>query len=234
MDGQCQDEFRHCTDPGSDQEWINITFRWIKQHVASCSFLRTGVACCLPTCARGFSLSGTELVEKGGFRAFWLLFGALCILGVLALLVISLVCTRLGCQRCASCCTRPVGGVWWRHYLCYTWGVCWVAQKKLPVKKFGMVFMVSSCICWLQWDGPSGPTSDLYFIETASRNARSCQLNRQIPSFSTLQAPFRAFGRCINDQSCGLTPFHQAFATSRVLGSWSHSNSAITKPNRSI
>ena len=30
MDGQCQDEFRHCTDPGSDQERINITFRWVK------------------------------------------------------------------------------------------------------------------------------------------------------------------------------------------------------------
>ena len=26
MDVQCQDEFRHCTDPGSDQERINITF----------------------------------------------------------------------------------------------------------------------------------------------------------------------------------------------------------------
>ena len=39
MDGQCQDEFRHCTDPGSDQERINITFRWVKQPVASCSFV---------------------------------------------------------------------------------------------------------------------------------------------------------------------------------------------------
>ena len=49
MDGQCQDEFLHCTDPGLEQERINVTFRWIKQHVASCPFLRTGVACCLPT-----------------------------------------------------------------------------------------------------------------------------------------------------------------------------------------
>ena len=47
MDGQCQDEFRHCTDSCLEQERINITFRWVKQHVASCSFLRTGVACCL-------------------------------------------------------------------------------------------------------------------------------------------------------------------------------------------
>ena len=81
MDGQCQDEFRHCTDPGSDQERINITFRWVKQHVASCSFLRTGVTCCLPTCARGFSFSDTGIVGIGSFWAFWLLLGTLCILG---------------------------------------------------------------------------------------------------------------------------------------------------------
>ena len=83
MDGQRQDEFRHCTDPGSDQERINITFRWVKQHVASCSFLRTGVTCCLPTCARGFSFSDTVIVGIGSFWAFWLLLGTLCILGVL-------------------------------------------------------------------------------------------------------------------------------------------------------
>ena len=29
MDGQCQDEFLNCTDPGLDHEWINVTFRWI-------------------------------------------------------------------------------------------------------------------------------------------------------------------------------------------------------------
>ena len=96
MDGQCQDEFRHCTDPGSDQERINITFRWIKQHVASCSSLTTGVACCLPTCARVFSFSGTEIVGKGSFLSFWLLLGILCILGVLALLVITLCVQGLG------------------------------------------------------------------------------------------------------------------------------------------
>ena len=43
VDGLCQDEFLHCADPGSDQERINITFRWVKQHVASCSFLRSGM-----------------------------------------------------------------------------------------------------------------------------------------------------------------------------------------------
>ena len=34
MDGQCQDEFLHCTDPGLEQERIIVTFRWIPQHAA--------------------------------------------------------------------------------------------------------------------------------------------------------------------------------------------------------
>ena len=34
MDGQCQDEFLHCTNPGLEREWINVTFRWIRQHTA--------------------------------------------------------------------------------------------------------------------------------------------------------------------------------------------------------
>ena len=40
MDGQCQDEFLHSTDPGSEQERINVTFRWIQQHVAFLSFFK--------------------------------------------------------------------------------------------------------------------------------------------------------------------------------------------------
>ena len=54
MDGQCQDEFLHCTDPGSEQERTGITFRWIRQHIASCPFPRTGVVCCLPNVCTGF------------------------------------------------------------------------------------------------------------------------------------------------------------------------------------
>ena len=72
MDGQCQDEFRHCTDPGSDQERINnITFRWVKQHVAPCSFFKDRHGMLFANVHAGFfSLSGTELVEKGSFGAF--------------------------------------------------------------------------------------------------------------------------------------------------------------------
>ena len=102
MDGQCQDEFLHRTDPCREQERINITFRWVKQHVSHCPLFKTGVACCLPTCAQGSSDPVMGKTSNGVFCFFWFLLGVLCIWGVLALLV-SLLCTRLGLLRCASC-----------------------------------------------------------------------------------------------------------------------------------
>ena len=102
MDGQCQDEFLHRTDPGREQERINITFRWVKQHVSSCPLFKAGVACCLPTCAQGSSVPVMENAVFGVLGAFWFLLGVLCIWRVLVLLV-SLLCTRLGLLRFASC-----------------------------------------------------------------------------------------------------------------------------------
>ena len=75
MDGQCQDQFLHRTDPDREQERINITFRWVKQHVSSYPLLRAGVGCCLPTCAQGSSVPVTGNIGNGVFfLAFWLLF----------------------------------------------------------------------------------------------------------------------------------------------------------------
>ena len=132
MDGQCQDEFYHCTDPGSEQERINVTFRWIRDHAASCSFLRTGVPC-LPTCADGFSAPVTEFVGNGGFLGFLVTPRSLLHMGtrtgVLALLVHTLMCTGLGLRRCAFRWTRPLGGGRWGHYLRDPQGAHWAAQK---------------------------------------------------------------------------------------------------------
>ena len=72
MDGQCQDEFLHRTDPGREQERINITFRWVKQHVSSCPLLEAGVACCLPTCAQGSSI---PVMENAVFFFLFFFFG---------------------------------------------------------------------------------------------------------------------------------------------------------------
>ena len=102
MDGQYQDEFLHRTNLGREQDRINITFRWVKQHVSSCPLFKAGVACCLPTCAQGSSVPVMENALYGVFWFFWFLLGVLCIWGVLAWLVF-LLCTRLGLFRCASC-----------------------------------------------------------------------------------------------------------------------------------
>ena len=138
MDGQCQDEFLHRTDPCREQERINITFRWIKQHVSSCPLFRTGVACCLPTCAQGLSAPVMENSGNGIFWVFWLLFCVLCAWGALALLV-SLLHTRLGLLWCASCWTRPLGGGRWGHYFCNLWG------EYLKIHKSACMYL------WVQW-----------------------------------------------------------------------------------
>ena len=139
MDGQCQDEFLHRTSPGREQDRINITFRWVKQHVSSCPLFKAGVACCLPTCAQGSSVPVMGNASCGVFfEFFWFLLGVLCIWGVLALLV-SLLCTRLGLLRCASCWTRPLGGGRWRHYLCNLWG------EYLKIHKTACMYF------WMQW-----------------------------------------------------------------------------------
>ena len=72
MHGQCQDEFLHRTDPCREQERINVTFRWVQQHVSSCPLFKAGVVCCLPTCAQGSSVSVTVFFWV---MAFWGLFG---------------------------------------------------------------------------------------------------------------------------------------------------------------
>ena len=65
MDGCCQDEYLHCTDPLQGGERVNITFRWMRNHVPRCP-LAAGVVCCLPTCAKGsFVYPNTELFLPG-------------------------------------------------------------------------------------------------------------------------------------------------------------------------
>ena len=81
MDGQCQDEFLHRTSPGREQNRINITFRWVKQHAASCPLFKAGVACCLPTCAQGSSVSVMGNVCPMVFFGFLGFFLASCAYG---------------------------------------------------------------------------------------------------------------------------------------------------------
>ena len=52
VDGQCQDEFLHCTDTGLEQKRIHVT-------------VPSGVVCCLATCAQGSSAAVTRVVGHG-------------------------------------------------------------------------------------------------------------------------------------------------------------------------
>ena len=147
------------------------------------------MAGCLPRCARLFSVPGTELVGIGGSGAFLLLPGALCNVGVLALPVFSLVCTGLGSQRCASCWTRPVGGGQWEHYLCYSWGICWAAQKTACQIGEGIWKIHGFDLCMLASVGrPSLQSCDacmVYWAQGAS--LRNCRKNKVRPFFLLLR-----------------------------------------------
>ena len=87
------------------------------------------MACCLPTCARGFPFSGTEVVEKGSFLFVFLASPWYLVHPWGASFACHLPCVYKVWQRYASYWTRPEGGGRWGHYLCYPWGVCWAAQK---------------------------------------------------------------------------------------------------------
>ena len=71
MEGQCQDEFLHCTSPGLEHERINVTYRWIRQHTHFCPLFKAGMVCCLPTCTKGSSVHVT------GNLGVWLFLGFL-------------------------------------------------------------------------------------------------------------------------------------------------------------
>ena len=116
MDGQCQDDFIHCTNPVSEQERINVTFSSIRQHATSCSLLRTGLACSLPTCAQGSSVPFPELVENGACWAFWVLLGILCLWRVPALLVYPSCLQDLGYAGVLVAGHFFGGGRWWHFH----------------------------------------------------------------------------------------------------------------------
>ena len=51
-DGSAQSEYVHRTVPGLQGPRVNLTYRWVTQHAASCP-LAGVVGCVLPTCAQG-------------------------------------------------------------------------------------------------------------------------------------------------------------------------------------
>ena len=61
MDGLTQSEYEHCTASGLQGPRVNLTYRWVTQHTASCP-LAGVVGCVLPTCVQGL----VELYSRWG------------------------------------------------------------------------------------------------------------------------------------------------------------------------
>ena len=124
MDGQCQDEFLQRTDPGREQDRINITFRWIKQHASSCPLFKAGVACWFANVCAGFISSCYGEcwchvhMESASFASLPVVYKAW----------VTSVCLLLD---------RPFVGGRWRHYLCNLWGE-YLKIHKTACQRFGI------------------------------------------------------------------------------------------------
>ena len=64
MGGLAQSEYEHRTVSGLQGPRVNLTYRWVTQHAASCP-LAGVVGCLLPTCAQGFGRAEFPWVGEG-------------------------------------------------------------------------------------------------------------------------------------------------------------------------
>ena len=95
MDGLTQSEYVHCTASGLQGPRVNLTFRWVAQHIASCP-LAGVVGCVLPSCVQGLAEPG--LRGDGGWGNKWSFFWGLVLL-LLILVSVLLVGTLMNIRR---------------------------------------------------------------------------------------------------------------------------------------
>ena len=70
MDGLAQSEYEHCTASGLQGPQVNLTYRWVAQHTASCP-LAGVVGCVLPTCAQGLVEPSSRWLGEGENKWSW-------------------------------------------------------------------------------------------------------------------------------------------------------------------
>ena len=95
MDGLTQSEYVHCTASGLQGPRVNLTFRWVAQHIASCP-LAGVVGCVLPTCAQGLAEPGPR-GECGGENKWFSSWGLVLLL--LILVSVLLIGTLIDIRR---------------------------------------------------------------------------------------------------------------------------------------
>ena len=95
MDGRTQSEYVHCTASGLQGPRVNLTFRWVAQHIASCP-LAGVVGCVLPSCVQGLAEPGPR--GDGGEGNKWSFFWGLVLL-LLIMVSFLLVGTLISIRR---------------------------------------------------------------------------------------------------------------------------------------
>ena len=95
MDGLARSEYEHCTASGLQGPRVNLTYRWVAQHTASCP-LAGVVGCVLPTCAQGLVEPSSRWLGEGEnkWSSFWGL-----VLLLLVLVSVLLVSTWIHIRR---------------------------------------------------------------------------------------------------------------------------------------
>ena len=126
MDGSAQSEYAHRTVSGLQGPLVNLTYRWVSQHAASCP-LAGAVGCVLPSCVQGLVEPNSRWLGIGEnkWTSYWGLVLLLLNL-VTALMVSTWIYIRRGHRYCGqrpSCLAvhfpsrgraRWVGGRRWR------------------------------------------------------------------------------------------------------------------------
>ena len=64
MHGSAQSEYAHCTVSGLQGPRVNLTYRWVTQHTASCP-LAGVVGCVLPSCVKGLAEPSSRWLGEG-------------------------------------------------------------------------------------------------------------------------------------------------------------------------
>ena len=95
MDGSAQSEYLHCAMPGLQGPRVNLTYRWVAQHTASCP-LAGVVGCLLPSCVQGLAEPGSRFLEKGVNN--WSFSWGLAFL-LFVLMTVPLVSTRMNIRK---------------------------------------------------------------------------------------------------------------------------------------
>ena len=91
------------------------------------------MACCLPTCAQGSSVSVTRFVGNGAFWSLWVLLGVLCIWGGAGSAASTPHIYRTRVSKVWPIAGHaPSSGGRWGHYVRDPRGVHWCAQKYAP------------------------------------------------------------------------------------------------------